>query len=470
MTVLADNMAVALSAERLELRPGDSTEVEVTVRNGGQTVEHYSTSVVGLPRGARYTAEPAISHLMPGDAATVKVRISLPDGSDAQAGRHTLGMLVRSPYHGDISRCEEFDLHVAPVAALTMTAHPQVVVGGWSGKFALNLTNSGNTPLSVALTCTDPEDAVLFSFRPRHPTVQPGGSTRVRMNVRATRPWTGTQVRRALTVRAKADPDLSAEEALTFVQRPQLAAGLLRLLAMVLGVAVMAGAVIIGALLVRHNNKPPQVPGPHEGRTAPPGVSVPTTPPGVKPPPDGKKPVNESSNVPNPPPAVNVTVVDFSRRANGEPAGDRIIEGDEYAKSGIALTSDTQVAPAVCKDANAVALRTNQTLGSFLTSARPAGAYLCNTQPIRITFTKPAKEVQLTYSGLGAQYKATLQLSDGTLQQVAGGSKQDTTPQTLTYTAKGDATILGLVFGHASPDPQAKDPTIIKRLVFTPAG
>jgi hypothetical protein len=467
--VLADNMAVALSAERLEVRPGDSTEVEVTVRNAGQTVEHYSTSVVGLPRGARYTAEPAISHLMPGDAGTVKVRISLPDGSDAQAGRHILGMLVRSPYHGDISRCEEFDLHVVPVAALTMTAHPQVVVGGWSGKFALNLTNSGNTPLSVALTCTDPEDAVLFSFRPRHPTVQPGGSTRVRMNVRATRPWTGTQVRRALTVRAKADPDLSAEEGLTFVQRPQLAAGLIRLLAMALGVVVLAAAVIIGALLVRHKGGANPVRA-GDPTAAPPGVSVPTVPPGAKPPADGKTPVPKSTNVPNPPPPdAKVTVVDFSRLPTGEPAGDQIIQGDLYAKSGVTLTTDTQVAPTGCKDATALALRTNQTLGSFLTSARPAGVDLCNTQPIRVTFTKPAKEVRLTYGGLGAQYKATLQLSDGSLQQVTGTSKLDT-PQTLSYTAKGDVTVLGLVFGHASPDPQAKDPTIIKRLAFTPAG
>jgi hypothetical protein len=468
MTVLADNMAVALSAERLELRPGDSTEVEVTVRNSGQTVEHYSTSVVGLPRGARYTAEPAISHLMPGDAGTVKVRISLPDGSDVQAGRHVLGMLVRSPYHGDISRCEEFDLHVVPVAALTMTAHPQVVVGGWSGRFALNLTNSGNTPLSVGLTCTDPEDAVLFSFRPKHPTVAPGGSSRVRMNVRATRPWTGSQVRRALTVRAKADPDLAAEQALTFVQRPQLAAGLLRVLAMALGVAVMAAAVIIGALLVRHKGSSDPVRA-GDPTAAPPGVSVPAVPPGAKPPADGKTPVNHPSDLPPPPPDPNATIVDFSRQANGEPAGDRIIQSDEYAKSGITLTSDTQVAPTVCKDATAVALRTNQTLGSFLTSARPAGAYLCNTQPIRITFTKPAKQVQITYSGLGGQYKATLQLSDGTLQQVTGTSQKDATPQTLTYTAKGGVTVLGLVFGHASPDPNAKDPTIIKRLVFTPA-
>jgi hypothetical protein len=468
VSLLADNIAVALSAERLELRPGDSTEVEVTVRNGGQTVEHYSTSVVGLPRGAKYTAEPAISHLMPGDAGTVKVRISLPESGAAEAGTHTIGMLVRSPYHGDVSRCEEFDLHVMPVAALAMTAHPQVVVGGWSGKFALNLTNSGNTPLSVGLTCADPEDAVLFSFRPRHPTVRPGASTRVRMNVRATRPWTGSQVRRALTVRAKADPDLSAEQTLTFVQRPQLAAGLLRLLAMALGVAVMAGAVIIGALLVRHQGGPD--PGPPDPHVTPSGIAVATAPPGEKPPgvkpPPGDQPAPRATNLP---PDAAVTVVDFSRRANGEPAGDRIIQGDEYAKSGITLVSETQVAPAVCTDANAVALRTRQTLGSFLTSARPASSDLCNTQPIRITFTKPAKEVRLTYGGLGAQYRATLQLSDGTRQQVAGTSKLDT-PQTLTYQAKGDVTVLWLVFGHASPDPQAKDPTIIKGLAFTPAG
>jgi hypothetical protein len=466
MTVLADNMAVALSAERLELRPGDSTEVEVTVRNSGQTVEHYSTSVVGLPRGARYTAEPAISHLMPGDAGTVKVRISLPESSEAAAGRHTVGMLVRSPYHGDISRCEEFDLHVVPVAALTMTAHPQVVVGGWAGKFALNLSNSGNTPLSVALTCTDPEDAVLFSFRPKHPTVRPGNSTRVRMNVRATRPWTGSQVRRALTVRAKADPDLSAEQALTFVQRPQLPAGLLRLLAMALGVAVLAGAVIIGALLVRHKGSD-KLGSPVATFPPDPGITASTTPqPGPQPP--GRPPATDPSPVGNAPPG-NVIVVDFSQRANGAPAGDQIIPGDEYAKSGVTLAADTQVAPAVCKDANALALRTNQNLGSFLTSSRPASVDLCNTQPIRVTFTKPAKEVRLTYGGLGAPYRATLQLSDGSVQQLTGTSKVDT-PQTLSYQPKNGVTVRWLVFGHASPDPQAKDPTIIKRLTFTPAG
>jgi hypothetical protein len=284
------------------------------------------------------------------------------------------------------------------------------------------------------------------------------------MNVRATRPWTGSQVRRALTVRAKADPDLSVEQALTFVQRPQLPTGLLRLLAMALGVAVMAGAVIIGALLVRH--KSGANPGPPDAHVLPPGVSVPPAAPGTKPPGDQAPPVPQATKLP---PDPGVTVVDFSQRANGTPAGDQIIPGDEYAKSGVTLAADTQVAPAVCKDANALALRTNQTLGSFLTSSRPASVDLCNTQPIRVTFTKPAKEVRLTYGGLGAQYRATLQLSDGSVQQLTGTSKVDT-PQTLSYQPKNGVTIRWLVFGHASPDPQAKDPTIIKRLTFTPTG
>jgi hypothetical protein len=470
---MIDDLKVALAPERVSSRPGETAEVEVTVRNASQTVEHYSASVVGLPRGARYTCEPAVAQLMPDQTAAIRVRISLPERG-AEAGVHTLGMLVRSPYRGDVSRCEEFALDVVAVPALTMTAHPQVVVGGWAGKYALSINNNGNVPLCVGLTCSDPEDAVLFAFRPRDPTVAPGASTRVRLSVRATRPWTGAPVTRSLKLAAAADPDLTVDQAVTFVQRPQLPSGLLRLAAMALGILVLAAAVIGGALLVRDGRQ--KTPADRGSDVAAPAAPAPTGQArATGPSPAARSTSGPSGTGPGGSPGTGqaaggkATVVDFTSLPGGEPAGDRIIPANLYAEAGVTLSTVTELAPPGCQDATALALRTHQSLGSFLTSSRPASVDLCNTQPVRMKLATPARQVRLTFGGLGAQYRATLELSDGTTQSVAAASQQGAV-STLSYDAPARLSVVSVVFGHANPDPTAKDPTIIKRLTFTPTG
>src|SRR5207302_9190111 len=90
-------------------------------------------------------------------------------------------------------------------------------------------------------------------------------------------------------------------------------------------------------------------------------------------------------------------VVDFSQTPDGQPAGDRIIPGDLYAASGVKLSSNVELAPPGCKTATAVALRTVTGVGAFLTSSSPANAAACNTLPVKMAFTAPAKSVRLVY-------------------------------------------------------------------------
>jgi hypothetical protein len=160
--------------------------------------------------------------------------------------------------------------------------------------------------------------------------------------------------------------------------------------------------------------------------------------------------------------------VDFTRTPDGRPDGDQIIQGDLYAASGVKLSTVTENAAPNCRDATALALRTAGTFGSFLTSARPAGVDLCNTIPVRMDFASPVRLVHLNVIGIGAPYVLTVQLNDGRTDTKA------VTPQSgavspIDYEPPAGSAVTSIVYAHASPDPTAKDPIIIKSVAFTPA-
>jgi hypothetical protein len=58
-----------------------------------------------------------------------------------------------------------------------------------------------------------------------------------------------------------------------------------------------------------------------------------------------------------------------------------------------------------------------------------------------------------------------VQQADGQIKALPPVTPAPWVPATFDYDA---APITGLVFGHASTDPNSTDPTVIKRLIFTP--
>jgi hypothetical protein len=471
---------VTVEPDGIALAPGESAEVTVTIQNASQVVEHFATSVLGLPRQDLYSCEPSVVMLRPREVGTVRVRISIPERSGPVAGRYTLGVLVTSPYQREVSRCEELVLDVRPVPALTMAAQPEVALGGATGGYALSIANEGNTPLAVTLTGRDQENRVGFEFEPRELRMAPGMVAQARLAVRADAPLTGQDVRRAITVRAHAG-ELTVERPLTFTQRPRIAGGLLRISGIAAGVALLAGATVGGALLIRGGKQNPAAQAAALGQhlvTQPGAASATPTKPGqatsaaVTPP----APPSTTAGTPSsqaqpstpPPPATAAKVVDFTRTPDGRPDGDQIIQGDLYAASGVTLSTVTENAPPDCRDATALALRTAGTFGSFLTSARPAGVDLCNTVPVRMDFAAPVRLVHLNVIGIGAPYVMSVQLNDGRTDT------RTVTPRSgavspIDYEPPAGTAITSIVYAHASTDPTAKDPVIIKSVAFTPA-
>jgi hypothetical protein len=464
---MSNTLKVTLDVEKLTLRPGDTAELQATIENGSSIVQHYGTSVLGLPSGDCYDADPAVTKLRPGEAASVRVRISIPERAELHAGRYTLGVLVRSQYQSDVSRCEELPLDIVPVQALSIAAQPEVATGGPTATYALRVTNDGNTPLAVSLSGSDPEDKVRFSFRPRALQLPTGTTAPAQLTVRAPVPWTGQELRRSLTVRAEARPDVTVERQVAFVQHPRVAGKALRVAGIAAGVAVLAGASIAGPLLLRSARDATKAQASNPGAS----TSAPSLTPSQTAT-NGSPDPTETATETAAPPVGKPTVVDFTHLPDGGPPGDRIIEGDAY--TGVSLSTVTDGAPVECEDATALALRTVSGFGSFLTSARPAGVDLCNTLPVHIAFDKPAQKFALTFAGVGAEYLITVEFADNPAEDVSAAEELRATPQrgtvsTIPYTAPAGTAVASLTFGHADPDPAAKVPTIIKRVEFTPA-
>ena len=466
---------VTVTPDRLTVRPGEPASVEVVIQNTSKAVEHYNTSVVGLPGDKVYECDPSTVKLRPGESGTVSVTFSVPEHPAPDAGLYTLGVLVQAPYQRRVSRCEELKLDVQPAPGISVEAQPELATGGGTGSYGLRLGNDGNTGLDITLTGTDPEGRVKFFFRPRSVRVAPNASAPAQLTVQAAAPWTGQELRRTLTVRASAGTDLAAEKTITFVQRPRIPGGPLRFVGIALAVGVLATAILVGALM--RNAQPKNGTGPNASMTqtgpaaGPPLTQVPgsSAPPAGGPSSAAPSTAGSATGPSLAPVPAGAGVVDPGQLPDGKRPKDGPISGDLWAAAGVKVSVNLEGAPPACADANAVVIRLLRNQGALLSSASPATVEHCNTLPLRFTFSVPVRSVFLSFlSYRGGGYQMSVLRNDGKVD-----TKQLTPPvgqiATLDYEAPPETAVVMVQFGHTSTDPNATDPTFVKRLVFTTA-
>ncbi len=305
---MAIAMKVTVSPERISLGPGETADVELTVQNASQVVEHFAAHVVGLPSNDLFRCEPDVVKLRPKEVGTLRMQISVPERGGMIAGPYILGLVVKSPYSQEVSRCEELPLDVRPAPALTMNVQPEVANGGKIGNYVINLANEGNMPMAVTLSGTDPENRVGFKFAPRELRLEPGMVAGSQVTVNSDQPLTGSEKHRSATLRAHAG------ETVSFVQRPKIRGGWMKFGALAAGLAVLGGATVGGALLLRdikadnaaataaqvQPQAQQQVPQPPQQQN-PPAQTQPPAPP------------NASSAAPQPPPSQPATALRLSQ-------------------------------------------------------------------------------------------------------------------------------------------------------------
>ncbi|GAB3880737.1 hypothetical protein GCM10029964_035650 [Kibdelosporangium lantanae] len=252
-------MKVTVVPDRIQLRPGESADVELTVQNASQVVEHFAGSVVGLPSNDLFTCEPEVVKLRPREVGTLRMKISVPERGGLVAGPYTLGLVVKSPYSQEVSRCEELPLEVQPAPALTVNVQPEVATGGKVAHYGVNMVNDGNMPMAVTLSGTDPENRVGFKFAPREVRLEPGMAAAAQVTVNSDPPLTGQELRRMVTLRANAG-DTTVEKQLTFVQQPRIKGGWMKFGALAAGLAVLGGMTFGGVKLLQQLKPQPPAP------------------------------------------------------------------------------------------------------------------------------------------------------------------------------------------------------------------
>lgn len=376
---MAVPVRVTVSPERVSAASGDSPSVTVTIRNTSDIVDHYEIGVTGLPEGGGFRAEPDVTKLRPGESGEVTVHIVVAADPPAPAGEHTLGVVVRSRYRPDVSRCEEVTLTIAPIEEVTLRIEPELVTGGRFAHYSVAVTNDGNTPVALRLSSTDPERHVAATFQPATLDLLPGASARSTMAVSAPIPWSKEKKR---TLKINADgAGVTSEGSATFVQRPRFAPGVIRTAGVVGAVLVLAGAIVAAAVLDQQGEAPeaaattPAVP-------AATGVLVASTAPTPEPPPAEGPP-------PDSPPLTVPLVAD-------RPVGERVDAGAFAGLTLGGLTTNT----GECTASTSLVVRADDT-GSFLTAALPADLATCNTEGVHIRFTGGAASVTVVMAGGG---------------------------------------------------------------------
>ncbi|ALG11441.1 hypothetical protein [Kibdelosporangium phytohabitans] len=498
---MAIAMKVTVSPERISLGPGESADVEVTVQNASQVVEHFAAQVVGLPSADLVRCEPDVVKLRPKEVGTLRMQVSVPERGGMVAGPYTLGLVVKSPYSKEVSRCEELPLDVRPAPALTMNVQPEVANGGKVGNYVVNLANEGNMPMAVTLSGSDPENRVGFKFAPREIRLEPGMVAGSQVTVNSDQPLTGQEKRRAATLRANAGETV-VEKPVSFVQRPKIRGGWMKFGALAAGLAVLGGATVGGALLLRDIRKPevsantsqaaqplpqPQ-PNPQQNpQQPPPQQSGPANPASAPPQP----PPNPQAPTPAPPgpsgapaPVPVTTTIDFEQNpATGQPADENDpIESDHYAAKGLTLAALPDRGPIECKNAKQLWIKINRPnpnstvpvagAGLYLTTGIPTEARDCNVVPVRMTFAKPATAVNVYFTGLqGTKYTATMVFADGTQLPVEGTATKIGERVPIPFQVpQGGQPVREVIFGLSpgvAPDRGGRTNVLLKGVGFT---
>jgi hypothetical protein len=464
-------LKVGITPERASATAGDTLPLQVSVRNTSDVVEHYVFDLRGLPAGATVAVEPEITKLRPGETAPATIKLTLPATPPPPAGEYVVGVLARSRYRDEVSRCAELALTVPPTQQVAVRVQPEVFTGKRAAKYAVDLVNEGNTPLRLSLTATDKENRVRSTFKPAFVTLAPGTSARTDLRVKAAVPWSQEKIR-ALTIGATGDGAEGGTTA-TFVQRPRVASKLARVAGMVGAVAILAGAIVVGAYIMRERaakNDPVAVgtPTPAGAQGAAPAPSAPggaaassaaaaAAAAGASAGPSGG--ASGSAAAPGGA-APGPREVDLTAPANG------IVPSDAFRDKGILLSGlPDRDGPAQCKDATGVAVGNAEPAGKSLTAARPDAATQCVDVPVQIRFLVPATQVAVQLVG-GANRRMEVHFRDLSTQLVGPAPGGELT---ITDDGRRQGIDYVVIRGLGADLTAAKPPTALKGVKFTPS-
>ena len=166
----------ALGQAALRVEPGSQVSVSVDVRNNGRTVDRITVEILG--EVARWASvQPVALNLLPDSRQNVTITFAPPRSSEALAGVFDTGIVVRSSEHPAEPVLLRATVEIGAFVEYEVDMTPRIARARHRGRYTIRATNSGNSPLTIAVTGTDPEAVLRFAPPPGGIGVPPGATT-----------------------------------------------------------------------------------------------------------------------------------------------------------------------------------------------------------------------------------------------------------------------------------------------------
>ena len=175
--------------------PGGEGTAQVLIRNSGTVVDHFAVNLVG-DASAWARPDPAVVSLFPGAEQTISIRFTPPRSSAVIAGTVPYGVRVTSQEEPDFSVVEEGAVQISGFSAVEVKIVPRTSEGKRNANHRLEVTNTGNAPVTAAITASDPDELLAFEIDPEALVVEPGSTAVARVKVAARKTHRGKGARR----------------------------------------------------------------------------------------------------------------------------------------------------------------------------------------------------------------------------------------------------------------------------------
>lgn len=224
---------VSLASSRVEVVPGGTASVEVTLRNTGAVVDEFRLEVLGVAAEWSSVA-PAVVPLFPNATAQAVITFAPARTSDTPAGEIDVAVRASSREDPDGGGAEEMIVVVAPFDEAGAELLPRTLRGARGAKAQIAVDNHGNRATNRTASATDPDQLLRFSLKPDRFTIAPGRAAFIDLKVKPKKTFL-RGAEKALPFRANlVDGESTLAVDGTFVQRPILSRGLARLLSLLL--------------------------------------------------------------------------------------------------------------------------------------------------------------------------------------------------------------------------------------------
>lgn len=237
-------MRVLTSTPRIDTAPGGDVDVVVDVVNTSHVIDGVTARVIGLDPD-QVTSTPGLLPLFPDSTGSLTLSVHVPQ--TFPAGRHPLTVEVASSIPTQRSEHLDLDLVVTPRPRVKARLQPSVRRSRRRGHYLVECLNTGNVPLTLALTADEPERTMRCAFSPPVLTVEAGTTGSSLLTIKAKRRLFGSDLDRPVRVEVVSE-EHGVDDSVVAVlrQRPLIPRGLLTVAVLLCILGLWAGSFLLG--------------------------------------------------------------------------------------------------------------------------------------------------------------------------------------------------------------------------------